>query len=142
MEILANLLFFVHLVALVGAGASAVAMPVIVKVMGGAGGEGRQTALSIAAGLRRSNRGALVLLLITGPLLFWLKWDFSAPSMAWFGIKMLLVLLIVVLAGVSDMSQKKARAGDAAAAKRSRLAGQAMGVTLIGVILAAVFAFN
>ena len=142
MDILINLLFWVHLLALVGGGASSVAMPIIGSKLATAGGATRETLFEIGGRISTAGRGALGGLIVTGVLLFWLKWDFSAPSMIWFGIKMALVVLLLVGVIVGGINFKKARGGDAAAARTAALAGQIVGLTLAGVILAAVFAFN
>ena len=142
MDILINLLFWVHLLALVGGGASSVAMPIIGSKLATADGATRATLFEIGGRISTAGRGALGGLIVTGLLLFWLKWDFSAPSMIWFGIKMALVVLLLVGVIVGGINFKKAQGGDAAAARTAALAGQIVGLTLAGVILAAVFAFN
>jgi putative membrane protein len=142
MDIIVNLLFWVHLLALVGGGASSVAMPIIGSKIGGADAATRQTLFEIAGKISKAGRGALGGLIVTGILLFWLKWDFSAPSMLWFGIKMALVLLLLACVIVGGINFKKAQGGDKDAARTAALAGQIAGLSLAGVILAAVFAFN
>ncbi|KFC66309.1 putative membrane protein [Devosia sp. LC5] len=142
MDILINLLFWVHLLALVGGGASSVAMPIIGGKLATADGTTRETLFEIAGRLSKTGRGALGVLIVTGIVLFWLKWDFSAPYMIWFGVKMALVLLLLGAVTVSGIQFKKARAGDVAAARTARMAGQVAGLALAGVILSAVFAFN
>jgi uncharacterized membrane protein len=142
MNILVNLLFWLHLLALVGGGASSVAMPVIGSKLATADGATRQTLFEIAGRISKAGRGALGGLIITGILLFWLKWDFSAPSMVWFGIKMVLVLVLLGCVIVGGINFKKVQGGDAAAAGTAMLAGRIAGLSLVGVILAAVFAFN
>ena len=142
MDILVNLLFWIHLLALVGGGASSVAMPIIGSKLAAADGATRETLFDIAGRISKAGRGALGGLIVTGILLFWLKWDFSAPSMAWFGIKMMLVLVLLGAVTVGGINFKKARGGDMAAGQTARLAGQVAGLTLAGIVLAAVFAFN
>lgn len=142
MDILVNLLFWVHLLALVGGGASSVAMPVIGSKLATADGATRETLFDIAGRIAKAGRGALAGLIVTGILLFWLKWDFSAPSMLWFGIKMALVLVLIATVTIGGINFKKARGGDVAAARTAGLAGRVGGLALVGIILAAVFAFN
>lgn len=142
MDILINLLFWVHLLALVGGGASSVAMPIIGSKLATSDGTTRATLFEIAGRISTVGRGALSGLIVTGILLFWLKWDFSAPSMVWFGIKMALVLVLLGAIIVGGINFKKARGGDVAAGRVAGIAGQVAALTLAGVILAAVFAFN
>jgi putative membrane protein len=142
MDILIKLLFWVHLLALVGGGASSVSMPIIGSKLATADGATRETLFEIAGRITKAGRGALGGLIVTGILLFWLKWDFSAPSMLWFGIKMALVLVLLGAVIVGGINFKKARGGDVAAAQTAALAGRIAGLALVGVILAAVFAFD
>ena len=142
MDILINLLFWVHLLALVGGGASSVAMPIIGSKLATADGATRQTLFEIAGRISMAGRGALGGLIVTGILVFWLKWDFSAPSMIWFGIKMALVVVLLGCVIVGGINFKKARGGDGAAARTAALAGRIAGLALAGAVLAAVFAFN
>ncbi|HEY4199800.1 MAG TPA: hypothetical protein VGM83_04495 [Devosiaceae bacterium] len=142
MDILINLLFWVHLVMLVVGGASAVAMPVLNKKLQGASPEVARSLMEVGQRLMVSGRGALVILLITGPLIFWLRWSFTAPNMTWFGIKMLLVIVLIVCMIVGGIAYKKALAGDMSTLPRARLFGQISGLALAGVVLAAVFSFS
>ena len=142
MEIVQNLLLWIHLVALVGGGAASVAMPAIGAQMPKATPEARAALGAVARRVTMAGRGAVVVLLITGPLLFWLKWSFTAPSMTWFGIKMLFVLLILVGMIVGGINAKKAAQGDAAAQTMMQRMGMLSGGSLLIVVLAAVFAFS
>jgi uncharacterized membrane protein len=142
MDILVNLLFWVHLLALVGGGASSVAMPIIGSKLATADGPTRETLFEIAGRITGVGRAALAVLIVTGTLLFWLKWDFSAPSVVWFGIKMALVLVLMGAMIVGGINVKKARGGDAAARRIAGIAGQVAGLTLACIVLSAVFAFN
>jgi protoporphyrinogen IX oxidase len=141
MDVVGLLLFVVHLVALVAAGGSSVAMPIVGRKLATATPEVRGQLTEIADALRRISRWALVVLLLSGVLTLWLRWNWQAPN-AWFWVKMAGVLAIIVLVGMADMATRKARQGDAAAAGRARMLGQVTGVALLVVILAAVFAFN
>jgi uncharacterized membrane protein len=142
MDILFDILFWIHLVALVGGGASGVAMPAIGAQMPGATPDARERLQKVAKRLMMGSRGAVAALIITGPLMFWMRYDFVAPDNTWFAIKMVLVVILIVCMVVSGIATKKAMAGDAAAQKRATLAGQLSGVSLLLIILAAVFAFG
>ena len=91
-----------------GGGASSVAMPAIGAQMAKATAEGRASLQGVARRVVMAGRGAVVVLLVTGPLLYWLKWNFTAPSMMWFGIKMLFVLVLVVAMIVGGIAMKRA----------------------------------
>jgi protoporphyrinogen IX oxidase len=141
MEIVNGILFWIHLVALVGGGAAAVVMPIIGKQMPAATPETRAALLALGYQVSVAGRGAIGALIVTGPLLFWLKWNFSPSSMIWFGIKMALVVALLVGVSIAGINLKKAHSGDAAAAATARKVGRINGVLLLGIILAAVFAF-
>jgi protoporphyrinogen IX oxidase len=142
MEIINGILFWIHLVALVGGGAAGVVMPIIGRQMPTATPETRAALLAVGYRMSVVGRGAISVLIVTGPLLFWLKWNFSAPSMIWFGIKMVLVVALLVTVSISGINLKKAQSGDAAAAATARRMGPINGIILLGIILAAVFAFG
>lgn len=142
MDILNNILLWIHLLALVGGGAGSVAMPIIAAQMASASPEARPVLGAVQRRIVTVGRGAVVVLLITGPLLFWLKWNFTAPSMTWFGIKMLFVLLILVGLIIGGINMKKAAAGDKGAQAMMMRMGMLTSGSLLVVVLAAVFAFN
>jgi uncharacterized membrane protein len=142
MDITIKILLWIHLMALVGGGAAAVALPVVASRIVGAAPDTQSVLFGIGDRISMMARGALVVLLISGPLLFWLKWDFGAPSAAWFGIKMLLILVLLAGVIIAGINIKKAQRGDMAALKSAGLGIRVMGLALLGVVLAAVFAFN
>ena len=142
MEIVNGILFWIHLVALVGGGATGVVMPIIGRQMPTASPEVRAALLALGYRVSVAGRGAIGALIVTGPLLFWLKWDFSPTSMIWFGIKMVLVVALLIGVIIGGINLKKAQSGDAAAAATARKVGPINGIILLGIILAAVFAFG
>ena len=142
MDIVLNILLWIHLIALVGGGASAVAMPAIAGQMPTTTPDARAALGKVAKRLTMAGRGAVVVLIITGPLMYWLKWDFTPVSQMWFGIKMLFVLAIIAGMIVSGINAKKAMQGDAGAQRTMQLSGMLTGLSLLIVVLAAVFAFH
>ncbi len=142
MDIVINLLFWIHLAALGLGGAAAFGMPVIGAQMGAATPEMRPVLGRIAQRLSTMGRAGFGLLIITGPILFWLKWNFSATSQMWFGIKMLVVLVLLGIVIFAGINGKKAMSGDSAAAARAPQIGMASMVAFLLVILSAVFAFG
>lgn len=142
MDIVNNLLLWIHLVALAVGGAASFGIPVIGARMPGAPAEARPVLQSAIKGISTISRAALVVLLITGPLLVWLKFDGVSGFDVWFWIKM--VLVAALLAGViySGILFSRAVKGDMAAAKRQPMVGMVSMIVLIGIILSAVLAFN
>src|SRR5690606_38410498 len=96
---------------------------------------------AIADALSKVGKWSMLVLLVSGVLVLWLKWDFVVPN-HWFWAKMGFVAAMLVLIGINEASHKKARAGDAAAAARSKMAGQLTGLAFIGGVISAVLAFN
>jgi uncharacterized membrane protein len=141
MEYLIPFLFWVHLLALAIGGAAVFGLPVVGAKVATATPETRPTLFAIANQLSSIGRVALVLLLISGPLLFWLKYGWIAPS-GWFWVKMVLVALLVVLVIIAGINAKNAQHGDIASAKRAPLLSMlAVGLYLL-VIASAVLTFT
>ena len=142
MDIINSLLFWLHFIGL-GLGAVATfGLPVAGSQMPSATAETRPTLFKIANSLTRIGRMGLGVLIVTGPLLFWLKWQGSAPAMGWFTAKMVLVVLLLILVIVAGITSKRAQNGDQAAAKRMPMLSM-IGIALfVCVLLCAVFAFS
>lgn len=84
----------------------------------------------------------IVVALVSGPLLIWVRYGGFDGISHWFWAKM---LLLVVLAGgivLSAISSRAMRAGDAVAAGRVRLGRIVASAGLVGVVLTAVLAFQ
>lgn len=141
MDIWVNLLLLVHFIALVVGGATSVGMPIIGSKMPTATPETRVTLFAIASRLGSNGRIAMVVLLISGPLLLWLKWDGNVPNV-WFWVKMALVVVMLVGIVVAGINFKKAQQGDRAASRTGAIAGRITGLAFLGVVLSAVLAFN
>jgi uncharacterized membrane protein len=142
MDVTASLLLWIHLVALGLGGAAVFGVPVVGARLASATAETRPSLFAVIRGLSTIGRAAVAVLVISGPILFWLKWDFHAPSAMWFGIKMLLVLILLGLVIFAGINGKRAQGGDMAAAARSRPIGMASMATYLLVVLSAVFAFG
>lgn len=141
MEIIALILFFIHIVAFIAGGANSVLMPILGPKVATATPEVRASLISVIDTLAKVGKYAMITLLATGILVLWLKWNFVVPNV-WFWIKMLGIVAMLVFISLNEINQKKARTGDAAAAKASQRFGQLTGVAFAVVIFSAVFAFN
>lgn len=142
MDIWFNLLLLVHLLALVVAGTMAVAMPVIGGRMAGATPELRTSLMAIGTQLGRNSRIALAVLLISGPLMLWLRYGGIEGASPWFWVKMALVAVMLVAVVANGVMVKRAQAGDRQAAALQRRIGTVNRFAFLGVIVAAVLAFN
>jgi uncharacterized membrane protein len=141
MDYLIPFLFWVHLLALAIGGAAVFGLPIVGSKVATASPEMRPTLFGIANQLSSIGRVALVLLLASGPLMFWLKYDWAAPS-AWFWVKMALVLALVVLVAYAGVNAKRAQGGDMAAAKRAPQLSMLAVALYLCVIASAVLTFS
>jgi len=136
------IVFFIHIVAFIAGGANSVLMPVLGPKLATATPDQRVQLWDIADRFAKVGKFAMGTLLVTGVLYLWLKWDFSPPNPVWFWIKMVAIVAMIFCIVQNERNGKKARAGDMAAAKQSKMFCQLTGVAFAIVILSAVFAFN
>lgn len=141
MEILLILLFWLHMLALAVGGAAAFGIPVVGSRMASAAPEARPLLMGITKALSSNGRVAIVVLLVTGPLLLWLKYGWAAPDMTWFAVKMVLVVILLGLVIYSGIIAKKVEGGDMASAKNLPMLGVINMVVFSLLVLAATFAF-
>ena len=119
MDYLLPFLLWVHLLALAIGGAAVFGLPVIGSKIGSATPETRQTLFIIRDQLSSLGRAALVLLLISGPLMVWLKYGGVSGFTYWFWVKMALVAILIGVIIYGGINGKRAQGGDMAAAKRA-----------------------
>lgn len=142
MDYVNSILLWVHLMALALGGAATFGIPVGGRMIATATPEQRPMLFAVNKGLSTVGRTGLVLLLITGPLLVWLKYGGTAGFTVWFWVKMALVALLFINIVISGMNSQRAAGGDMAAAKRAPMLGISSMVLLLGVVLTAVLAFD
>lgn len=142
MDIVIKLLLWLHIVALALGGAAAFGIPVVGSKMPTAAPETRPLLFKIMHGLSMLGRIGVGVLLVTGPLIIWLKYGGFAGVSVWFWIKMVFVLAL--LAGIiyAGILAKRAEAGDRAAAQMSPRVGMFTGLMFVCVMFSAVFAFQ
>lgn len=140
MEIVVDILLWVHVIALIVGGSNSVAMPLIGGKMATAAPETRAALLSIADRLSTFGKVAMVTLLITGPLMLWLQYGWVIPNF-WFWVKMALIAVMLVTISLTEINSKKARQGDAEAARKVGQFGRVTALAFLGVLLAAALAF-
>jgi uncharacterized membrane protein len=142
MEAFINILFWLHIIALVAGGSNSVVMPIIGGKLATAEGDTRQTLFSIGDRLAKIGKVSMVVLLVTGPLMLWLRFGGVGGMNWWFWLKMALIVVMLITIVISGRALKQAEAGDASAAARGETAGKITAIAFAGVLLAAVFAFN
>ena len=82
------------------------------------------------------------LLLVTGPLMVWLKFGGVGGLSHWFWAKMLFVASAVIAFGLQKMAAVRFRKGNEAAAKGMIVFGRLTGVSAVLAVLFAVMTFN
>ena len=142
MDIVNNLLFWLHFVGLGMGAVASFGLPVVGQQMAAVTAETRPTLFKVGNGLTAVGRAGFGVLIITGPLLVWLKFGGTAGFTNWFWAKMVFVLLLLILVIVGGITAKRAQSGDIAAAKRMPMLGITGLVLFLCVVFCAVFAFN
>lgn len=142
MDVVINLLIWIHVVAFVAGGSNSVVGPVIGARLAAATPDMRQGYFSVMNVLSQVGKVAMVLLLVSGPLILWLRYGGLGGANIWFWIKMVLVAVMLAAIVHGGINFKKSQAGDAEAGRRAGLAHKVTGLAFAGVLLSAVFAFN
>lgn len=142
MDIIINLLIAAHILAFVAGGSNSVVGPVIGARMASATPELRAGYFGVMNTLSKVGRAAMVVLLVSGPAILWLKYGGLGSASPWFWIKMALVVVMLASIIVGGINVKKLQAGDVEAGKRAGLAHRITGLAFLGVVISAVFAFN
>ena len=140
--IIALLLFFIHLCAVIAGGANAVMMPILGPRLATATPEVRGQLFDIIEKVAKVGKFALGALLATGLLMLWLVFDWNPPNAVWFWIKMAAIVAMIAFIIMNERNSHKAKQGDREAAKRSQMFGKLTGLAFAVVIFSAVFTFN
>jgi len=90
---------------------------------------------------RMAMTGVLILL-VTGPLLIWLKFGGTSAFTGWFWAKMNFVGLAVLGAGLHEWARTRFRRNYPDAVTFMMIGGRLAAIGIIGAIFCAVFAFN
>ena len=141
MAAISVILLWLHLMAIALAGASVFGIPVVGRVMRAASADAKPMLMGLARRLSMLGRGAVLVLIVTGPLLLWVKYAGGAGLPVWFQIKMLLVVLLVANVILSGINGKRMARGDSVAAARAPMLGVASMVFLTLTVLFAVLSF-
>jgi hypothetical protein len=142
MDIWFDIALIAHLFALMAAGAVLVAMPLIARRMATATPETRGSLAGVAQGIGMGSRVALVVLLISGPLMLWLRYGGIEGASFWFWVKMVLIVTLIIGMGAGDVFRRRMQAGDRSVAGLAQAATWLSRISLVGIVVAAVLAFN
>lgn len=133
MDIVFNILLITHLGALTVGATSAIGAPIVMSRMAGATPEGRQMLGGIAARFGLNARIAVGVLVVSGVLMLWLRYGGVDGLGPWFWVKMALVAVIILAMIVGQVARGRVNPG---------IMGWVTRLSLLGIVIAAVFAFN
>ena len=85
---------------------------------------------------------AIAFMLITGPLMLWLKFGGFGGLNGWFQVKLALVGVAIVTVGLSEWGFARLRRGDEGGGRLMSVTGPLTTLTVLAIVLAAVFTFN
>jgi protoporphyrinogen IX oxidase len=92
--------------------------------------------------LSRMVATGLVVLLVTGPLMIWLKFGGVSAFNGWFWAKMNFVGLTIAGVGLQEWARARFARGDEGAGALMAIGGPLTGIAAAAAIFCAVFAFN
>jgi len=90
----------------------------------------------------RLGAAGVAILLVTGPLMVWLKFGGPGGFTTWFWVKMGLVATAVVAVSVHEWAGARFKRGDDSAVTLMFMSGRLAGAAIVFAMLCAVFAFN
>lgn len=142
MDVVINLLIWAHILAFVAGGSNSVVGPVIASRLPGAAADVRAGYYDVMNRLAQVGKVAMVVLLVSGPLILWLRYGGVGGANVWFWIKMALIVVMLASIIYGGVNFRKAQAGDAEAGRRAGIAHRINGLAFAGILLSAVLAFN
>lgn len=134
MDVAFSLLLIAHLVGLMLVAAAF--LPLL--GMMGQGGVAPQTNRL----LTRFGHYGIIVLLLSGPLMIWVRYGSLDGVSHWFWAKMAFLVLLAAGVVMSAVSARKMRAGDSSATARVRLGRIVAVASLLAIVVFAVLAFN
>lgn len=137
-----TLLLFLHFLGLVLAWGPGIATGAAMRVAMSAPPEQAAGIRGLVPLFYRITGVGLALLWITGPIMVWSVYGGPAALPQAFWIKILFVILLTGLYGVTQMRLREVRKGNAAAAAQLPMLGIAAGVSALLAVLFAVIAFG
>jgi putative membrane protein len=141
MDIVVNLIFWLHFIGLGMGVGGGIALGLTGPRLKTAKGSELDLVWQMEATFSRLATVGIATLLVTGPLMVWLRFGGFEGFSWWFGLKMGFVALAVVGAGLHEWAGRRHRAG-LGGYRLMEISGRLAGGSLIAAILCAVFAFN
>jgi len=142
MDILTNLLLWLHFIGIGLAVGGGIALSRIGPKLIAAPASGRTELWGFETFFSRLGATGIVILVITGPLMLWLKFGGAAGLGPWFSAKMIFVAVAVVAVGLHEWAGARFRRGDEGAVWLMFTGGRLAGAAILLAMLSAVFAFH
>jgi|SRR3569623_1960208 putative membrane protein len=142
MTVINEILLWLHFLGLAMGGGALLGATAIARLAPSATPEQRGAYMKLGGIMGMTGRGGLAVLIITGPLMLWLKWGGAVPNGTWFMVKMVMVLLVIVGVVMMGIAMKRVRAGNMSAMAMATQGRILASVALVLVVLAAVLAFT
>ena len=142
MALAVNLLLWIHLEAMAAGLGGGPAMSQAGPRLVAATPDQRETWWPLVNFYTRAAGAGFVILLITGPLMLWLKFNGMAGLNGWSMVKMGLVVLALVLVGLVEWGKARLKRGDEGGGRLMSTAGPLIAPTIVAVVLCAVLTFN
>lgn len=133
MDYFFDFLLACHLVAFAVGAAAAIAMPIIGSRLATATPDGRLLLGGIMRRLGLNSRIAVAVLVLTGPIMVWERFGGFEGLGVWFDVKMALVVVLVATVIVGALFRSRIN---------PRVTGMITGLSLLGIVIAAVLTFN
>lgn len=142
MQMFIVILLWLHFMGIaLGLGAGISLSQVAPRLVAAAPGDARALD-TLEMALSRIGITGLTLLLVTGPLLLWLRFGGIQLMSAWFWVKMAFVALTVVGVATSKWATGRFRAGERQYAKLMLIGGRVAGISAVLAMLCATLTFN
>jgi putative membrane protein len=142
MDVLLNLLFWLHFIGLAMGLGGGIALGFVGPKLIAAEGPFLAEMWKFETFFGRVGTGGLGLLIVTGPLMLWLKYGGPEGLSGWFWAKMAFVLVALVGVGLHQWAGSRFRKGDRTAIPLMFASGRTAGAAMALAILCAVFAFG
>ncbi len=136
-----QLLLWVHVTSLVVAGADAIGLFLAIRRFEAVAGDARHELLLFSRRLGTLGTIAIVLLLVSGPSMLWVKYGWQVPS-HWFWVKIVLIVIMMGGFGMAQANLRRAGEGRAEKLAPARVGIAITLVSLVFVVLAAILAFR
>ena len=142
MDVLVNILFWLHFLGLALGLGGGVALGFVGPKLIAAEGPMLEEMWQFETFFGRVGTAGLAVLIVTGPLMLWLKFGGPEGFTWWFWAKMVFVLIALVGVGLHQWAGSRFRSGDRSAIPLMFASGRSAGAAMALAILCAVFTFE